>query len=123
MLGWRLTTGDTSDVQRVPPSWSLGWVTGEVYVFEKSEGTISSTFAGRIVRRAKIAVDTNDTGAVRVVRYGGKLWRLYPPEMFPELSKRWMAAGDYIYGDDQADLVLPLTIPFMFDTDKPLGAY
>lgn len=84
---------------------------------------ISSTFVGRIVRRSKIAVDLRDGGRVPAVRYGGILWRAYPPELFPELSERWLAEGYHIYGDNQTDLVLPLTIPFMFDADKPIGSY
>lgn len=111
-------------MHKTPPASSQGWVTGPVYVFEKNEGTVSSTFMGRIVQRAKIANRTEHGATVQVVRYGGKLWRLYPPEIFPELSKkRWVKEGDAIYGDRYSDLNLPLEHPFMFDCDATLGSY
>lgn len=79
---------------------------------------------GRIVQRAKIANRTEHGATVQVVRYGGKLWRLYPPEIFPELSrKRWIKEGDNIYGDGNTELTLPLEHPFMFDCDQSLGSY
>jgi hypothetical protein len=111
-------------VYKTPPASSRGWVTGPVYVFEKNTGTKSSTFVGRIIERARIATQSERGATVQVVRYGGKLWRLYPPEIFPELSrKRWIKDGDTLYGHDYAELVLPLEHPFMFDCDQSLGSY
>lgn len=111
-------------MHKTPPASSTGWVTGSVYVFEKHQGTISATFYGRIVERAKITNRSEHGATVQVVRYGGKLWRLYPPEIFPELSKnRWVKEGDTIYGEGYKKPTLPLEHPFMFDADKPLGNY
>lgn len=111
-------------MHKTPPASSTGWVTGPVYVFQKHTGTISSTFVGRIVERAKIANRSERGATVQVVRYGGELWRLYPPEIFPELSrKRWIKEGDTLYGDRYTELTLPLEHPFMFDCDQSLGAY
>ena len=107
---------------KTPPASSTGWVTGPVYVFEKHQGTKSATVYGRIVERAKIANRSERGATVQVVRYGGKLWRLYPPEIFPELSKRWVKPEDRIYDIEQQPIAA-VTIPFMCDADKPLGTY
>src|SRR3546814_2687352 len=108
---------------KTPPSTRTGWVTGPVYVFEKHQGIKSATVYGRIVERAKIMTYTERDATTQVVRYGGMLWRLYPPEIFPELSKRWVKREDRIYGEGMVPPTLPLTIPFICDADKPLGRY
>lgn len=109
---------------KTPPATSTGWVTRPVYVFEKAQGTVSSTFCGRVVERATIIIQPDHGDSFSVARYDRKIWRLYPPEIFPQLSaKRWIKEGDTVYGDQNSKLILPLEHPFMFDADKPLDTY
>lgn len=106
---------------KTPPAKSQGWVTGPVYVFEKSIGTASSTIYGRVVSRVPLIKLVERGAEIRVARYGGKLWRVYPPDIFDGMVRQWMKDGDRIYGDGNQPLELPLSIPFICDADKPVG--
>lgn len=109
-------------MSKTPPDNTRAYSPRLIWVFEKFQGTVGSTFYGRLISRAAIMVTPTDGGTVQSARYNGRFWRLYPAEAFPEMRQKWVKPGEAIYLDG-ARLKLPLKHPFMFDCDKPLGLY
>ena len=113
-------------MDRTPPSSSnVVWrepIT--VCAFEKNEGSVSSTFVGRLISRIPISLALRDGGGViNAVRYGGRYWPIYGPETFREKSKEWVRKEDAVYGPGYEKLKLPLQHHYLFDCDEPRGHY
>ena len=94
-----------------------------IYAFEKSTGTVSSTFIGRIIHRVPIRLSLRSGGIIDAVRYSGRYWPIYEPATFSENARRWIGKGDTLYGPDHSDLKLPLEHAYLFDCDAPNGSY
>jgi hypothetical protein len=112
-------------MRRTPPS-SSGAVHHSpipIYVFEKNEGTVSSTFIGRLIHRVPIRLTLQDGTIIDAVRYGGRFWPTYPPQTFRQKSKQWVNKGDTLYGPGYSKLKLPLEHAYLFDCDQPRGSY
>ena len=79
-------------MSRTPPTYG-GSINREpipVLAFEKNEGSVSSTFIGRLIHRVPIRLKLRDGGTIDAVRYDGRYWPTYKPETFPEQSKQWV---------------------------------
>jgi hypothetical protein len=94
-----------------------------VYAFEKNEGSVSSTFIGRIIHRVPIRLALRSGGTIDAVRYAGRYWPIYKPETFAEKSPQWVNEGDTLYGDGHSKLTLPLKHAYLFDSDTARGSY
>lgn len=94
-----------------------------VYAFEKNEGSVSSTFIGRIIQRVPIRLALRSGETIDVVRYAGLYWPIYKPETFTEKSSQWVNAGDTLYDEGNAELTLPLKHAYLFDIDDARGSY
>lgn len=95
-----------------------------ILVFVKNEGSPSSCFMSRLIRRVPIRLVLRDgSGTIDTVRYDGRHWPIYKPETFPEKSRGWVKEGDTIYGPDHTTLKLPLEHYYLFDCDTPRAHY
>lgn len=94
-----------------------------MYAFEKSAGSATSTFYGRIIYRVPIRLSLRSGEIIDAVRYGGRYWPIYQPETFPENSREWVGQNDTLYGPDNSALRLPLEHAYLFDCDTPKGSY
>lgn len=94
-----------------------------VYIFEKNEGSVSSTFIGRIIHRIPIRLALRSGGTIDAVRYAGRYWPIYKPETFAEKSRQWVNKGDTLYDHGYSELKMPLKHAFLFDADTPRGFY
>ena len=113
-------------MERTPPSSSNAILREPITVcaFEKNEGSVSSTFVGRLISRVPIRLALRDgDGTIDAVRYGGRYWPIYKPETFGKKSKDWVNKRDTLYGPDYKKLKLPLEHPYLFDCDMPHGHY
>lgn len=109
-------------MSRTPPSSGRFVVNDPVpiYVFEKNEGSSSSTFMSRLVHRVPIRLALRDgSGTIDVVRYAGRYWPTYKPETFSEKSQQWVDQADTIYDPDYETLKLPLQHAYLFECDTP----
>lgn len=105
--------------RRTPPSSSRTAYRDPVAIlaFSKEGRTLYS----RLIHRVPIRLVLRDGGQIDAVRYDGRYWPTYTPEIFPEQSREW--AAETLYGPDLKPLRLPLEYSFLFDWDQPRGSY
>ncbi|MEZ0497510.1 hypothetical protein [Sphingomonas sp. IW22] len=112
-------------MSRTPPSSgrAINRAPVPIYAFEKNEGSVSSTFNGRIIHRVPIRLALWSGDIIDAVRYAGRYWPIYPAETFTEKMGQWVNERDTLYGHDHSPLKLPLAHSYLFDSDTPRGSY
>ena len=110
--------------ERVPPEVGKSSDRSrDVLVFEKSAGTASSTFVGKVCSRVFYRLQV--AGSPIVIRYGSRYRRVHPPTDFPAIIAKYTKAGDKVVkrGGIELDVSKPCSAHFVILEEPPFGYY